>query len=89
MLKGCYFLAVANILKIFFSVPSAAVSCYHDGNRYLILGCIDGVIRVLDLLKKSTTRLFVMPGQHVKTLTCMKVSGDKVTNLLALIPSLT
>ena len=68
-----------NIFFFFFkSVPSAAVSCYHDGNRFLILGCIDGVIRILDLTEAPPISLIDLPGQHVKTITCMKVSGNKV-----------
>lgn len=65
----------------FISVPSSAISSYYDGKRFLILGCIDGVIRALDMSRKPN-RLFVLPGPHMKSLTCMKVSGDKVWILL-------
>ena len=58
-------------------VPSAAVSSSFEGNRFLILGCMDGVIRVLDTLHKPF-RIFTLPGQGLKTLTCMKIIGDKV-----------
>ena len=61
-----------------FLVPSAAVSSFHDGKRFLVLGCMDGVIRVLDTMHKPPYPMFTLPGQGLKTISCMKVVGDTV-----------
>lgn len=60
------------------TLPSAAVGSFYDGKRFLVLGCMDGVIRVLDTTQKPPSRLFALPGHVLKTLTCMKVVGERI-----------
>ena len=55
-----------------------AVSSFLHGKRFLVLGCMDGVIRVLDTRHKPPYLVFPLPGQFLKTLTCMEVVGDTV-----------
>lgn len=76
-----------NVLHLQFfplcKVPSAAVGSFYDGKRFLVLGCMDGVIRVLDTTQKPPSRLFALPGHVLKTLTCMKVVGERVMVLFS------
>lgn len=59
-------------------MPSSAVNLYHAKKRYILMGCMDGVVRVMDTLRKPPTVTKDLPGGHMKTLTAMKYSGDKV-----------
>ena len=55
-----------------------AVTGFHDGNNFLVLGCTDGLIRVLDS-EKEPPPIFTLHRQGViETLSCMKVFGDQV-----------
>jgi len=64
-----------------FSVSSCAVGSFHWRERFLLLGCIDGTIRVMDTLGKPPTKTFALPTLTLKalgSLGCMKVAGGKV-----------
>ena len=54
------------------------MSSFYDGKRFLVLGCMDGVIRVLDIRHKQPYTMFTLPGQGLKKLACMEVVGDTV-----------
>jgi len=58
------------------SMPSPAVSCFHDGKQYLYLACRDGLVRIYDCQHK-TMILPVIDGPKKEALVCMKVSKDK------------
>lgn len=45
------------------------------------MGCMDGVVRVMDTLRKVPTITKDLPGGHMNTLTAMYCCGDKVINL--------
>ena len=45
------------------------------------MGCMDGVIRVMDTLRKTPTIIKDLPGSHMNTLTAMNYTGDKVIDL--------
>ena len=69
------------LIIFFFSVSSCAVGSFHWRERFLLLGCIDGTIRVMDTLGKPPTKTFALPTLTLKalgSLGCMKVAGGKV-----------
>jgi hypothetical protein len=62
-----------------FLVPSVALSSFLYDKRFLILGCMDGEIRVLDIMHTPPYPMFNFPaGNGLKSITCMQVFWETV-----------
>jgi hypothetical protein len=62
-----------------FLVPSAALGSFLYDKRFLILGCMDGEIRVLDVMHTPPYPMFNFPaGNGLKSITCMQVFWETV-----------
>lgn len=62
-----------------FLVPSAALGSFLYEKRFLILGCMDGEIRVLDVMHTPPYPMFnFSAGNGLKSITCMQVFWETV-----------
>jgi hypothetical protein len=80
--KTNFLISISNNEIVYFPClkpRTAAVSSFHHGDRFLLLGCEDGLIRVLDTIHGPPYPILTLPGQgKIKTMTCMKVVGERV-----------
>jgi hypothetical protein len=59
-------------------VPSPAINVFIYLKRFLVFGCANGFIRLVDTNRKTTFRILDLPKLPVKTISCMKIDRGRV-----------
>ncbi|EFX77222.1 hypothetical protein DAPPUDRAFT_247973 [Daphnia pulex] len=59
------------------SMPSPAINVFIYLKRFLVFGCADGFIRLVDTNRKNTFSILDLPKLPVETISCMKIDRGR------------